>query len=66
MVCIAHNNNTCSKEIFKDLNEQEGKISGLKADILREIMAEEIAQGFVDNSNFRGNPEPEPEPEKIE
>ena len=66
MVCIAHNNNTCSKEIFKDLNEQEGKISGLKADILREIMAEEIAQGFVDNSNFRGNPEPEKPPENME
>ena len=64
MVCICHNNNTCSKEIFKDCNKQEGKILGIKAEILKQIMAEEIAQGFQDKSMFKGNPEPEPE--KIE
>ena len=63
MVCIAHNNNTCSKEMFADLNPQEGKISGLKAEILREIMAQEIENGFQDNSKLQGNPEPSPEPE---
>jgi hypothetical protein len=61
MVCIAHNNNTCSKTMFQDCQQQDGKIQGLKAEILKEIMAEEIAQGFQDNSEFSGEQEKPPE-----
>ena len=47
--------------MFQDCNQQDGKIRGLKAEILKEIMAEEIAQGFQDNSEFSGEQEKPPQ-----
>jgi len=53
MICIAHNTNTCSKEMFKKVNEQDGaKLVGPKYDLLKKIMEDEIKEGFKDLSAF--------------
>jgi hypothetical protein len=56
MICVSHNTNTCSKEMFLEANVQEGKISGLKADILKDILKEEVEGGRNDMCEFK-NPE---------
>ena len=52
MLCICHNENTCNKDAFKDLNVQEAKITGSKLDILKKIMAGEVNDGAENNSQF--------------
>tara|TARA_R110000782_G_scaffold96168_4_gene180605 strand:- start:4887 stop:5729 length:843 start_codon:yes stop_codon:yes gene_type:complete len=60
MICVSHNSNTCSKEMFKDTNVQGGSLQGIKLEILQKIMAEEVENGFQDLSKF-GKPEPKPQ-----
>ena len=52
MLCVSHNHNTCSKEMFLEANVQEGEVSGIKADILKEILKEEINLGRDDQAEF--------------
>ena len=53
MCCVCHSNNTCSKELFKEVNVQEAKIEGEKIEILKNIMKDELATDFVDNAEFK-------------
>ena len=53
MICVCHNTNTCSKELFKETNVQEIKMEGLKIDVLKEILKDELDSGFVDNAEFK-------------
>ena len=53
MICVCHNKNTCSKEIFKETNVQEVKMEGLKVDVLKEIMKDELEEGFNDLAEFK-------------
>ena len=53
MVCVCHSSNTCSKELFKEVNVQEAKIEGEKIEILKNIMIDELATDFVDNAEFK-------------
>ena len=53
MVCVCHSNNTCSKELFKEVNVQDAKIEGEKIEILKNIMKDELATDFVDNAEFK-------------
>ena len=67
MVCVCHSNNTCSKEMFVDTNVQDAKMTGGHIDVVRSIMATEVAEGFRDKSQFgKAAPEPEPEPEELD
>jgi hypothetical protein len=52
MICVCHNKNSCNKDSFQDINVQEANISGLKIDILKQIMAEEVAGGRKNLSKF--------------
>ena len=40
MICVCHNTNTCNKDSFEEINVQEANVSGLKIDILNQLMAE--------------------------
>ena len=53
MICVCHSTNTCSKELFKEINVQDTKIEGEKIEILKEIMKDEISTEFVDNAEFK-------------
>lgn len=53
MICVCHNTNTCSKELFKETNVQEAKIEGEKMDVLKEIMKDELDSGFIDIAPFK-------------
>ena len=61
MICVCHNNNTCSKEMFVDTNVQDAKMTGGHVDVVRSIMATEVDEGFRDYSQFGKAEEPEPE-----
>ena len=52
MICVCHNTNTCGKDAFEDVNVQESGITGLKREILEEIMKDEIEEGREDKSQF--------------
>jgi len=52
MICVCHNTNTCNKDSFEEINIQDAKVSGLKIDILKQIMAEEVAGGRKNLSRF--------------
>ena len=56
MICVCHNNNTCSKEQFKEANVQDSKLAGTHVDIVRSVMATEVAEGFKDNAPHRVEP----------
>ena len=58
MICVCHNNNTCSKEQFKETNVQDAKIAGHHVDVVRAVMATEVSQGFKDNAPHKVNPHP--------
>lgn len=53
MICVCHNTNTCSKELFKETNVQEAKIEGEKMDVLKQIMKDELDSGFNDVAEFK-------------
>ena len=53
MICVCHNTNTCSKEMFKETNIQDVKVEGSKIDVLKVIMKDELEEGFVDASPFK-------------
>ena len=50
MICVCHNNNTCSKEQFKETNVQDAKLAGTHVDVVRAVMATEVESGFKDNA----------------
>ena len=52
MICVVHNTNTCGKDAFEDVNIQEAKITGVKLDILKKLMGDEIQSGKEDKSQF--------------
>jgi hypothetical protein len=52
MICVCHNHNTCSKELFKETNVQDVKMGGLKYEVLKAIMDEEVEKGFEDQAEF--------------
>jgi len=58
MICVCHNNNTCSKEQFKETNVQDAKLAGTHVDVVRAVMATEVEQGFIDNAPHKVNPNP--------
>ena len=61
LVCVCHNKNTCSKEIFKETNVQDIKMEGSKIDVLKDIMKDELEGGFNDLAEFKKDlPEGEP------
>lgn len=53
MICVCHNTNTCSKELFKETNVQDVNIKGEKIEILKNIMKDEIESGFNDIAPFK-------------
>jgi len=53
MICVCHNTNTCSKELFKETNVQDMNVEGTKIEILKNIMKDEIEGGFNDNAEFK-------------
>lgn len=52
MICVCHNTNTCNKDSFEDVNIQDAKISGIKLDLLQDIMKEELKEGKCNKSKF--------------
>ena len=52
MICVCHNTNTCNKDAFEECNIQEAKISGIKYEILQDIMNKEIQEGKNNKSKF--------------
>lgn len=52
MICVAHNTNTCNKDSFEEVNIQEAKISGIKYEILEDIMKDELKEGKINKSQF--------------
>ena len=52
MICVCHNTNTCNKDSFEDSNIQDAKISGVKLDILKDIMKDELKEGKINKSKF--------------
>ena len=52
MICVCHNTNTCNKDAFEEINIQEAKITGIKLDILKELMDEEVKNGKNNQSKF--------------
>jgi glycosyltransferase involved in cell wall biosynthesis len=52
MICVCHNTNTCGKDAFEDVNIQTANITGIKREILEEIMKDEIEEGRKDKSKF--------------
>lgn len=52
MICVCHNTNTCNKDAFEECNIQDAKISGIKLDLLQDIMKNEIDEGKFNNSKF--------------
>ena len=53
MICVCHNTNTCSKELFKETNVQDMNVEGTKIEILKNIMKDEIEGCFNDNAEFK-------------
>ena len=53
MICVCHNSNTCSKELFKETNVQDIEIKGEKIEILKNIMKDELEDGFNDIAPFK-------------
>lgn len=52
MICVCHNTNTCNKDAFEECNIQTAKISGIKYEILKDIMNKEIQEGKNNKSKF--------------
>lgn len=52
MICVCHNTNTCNKDSFEECNIQDAKISGMKLDLLQDIMKEELKEGKINKSKF--------------
>tara|TARA_R100001198_G_scaffold15131_1_gene7271 strand:+ start:559 stop:1392 length:834 start_codon:yes stop_codon:yes gene_type:complete len=52
MICVCHNTNTVGKDAFEDVNVQTANITGIKREILEEIMKDEIEEGRKDKSKF--------------
>jgi len=52
MICVCHNTNTCGKDAFEDVNVQTAGITGIKREILEEVMKDEIEEGREDKSQF--------------
>ena len=66
MICVCHNTNTCNKDAFEEVNVQSASITGIKREILGDIMTKEINEGKENNSKFTiPKPEiPDPQAEK--
>ena len=58
MICVCHNTNTCNKDAFEEANIQDAKITGIKLEILEDIMKGEIKEGKCNKSKF-SIPKPE-------
>ena len=52
MICVCHNTNTCGKDAFEDVNIQTASITGIKREILEDIMKGEIEEGRENKSKF--------------
>lgn len=52
MICVCWNGNTCNKDTFEECNIQDAKISGVKLDILKDIMKDELKEGKINKSKF--------------
>jgi len=52
MICVCHNTNTCNKDAFEGVNIQEAKITGVKLELLEQIMKDEIQEGKINKSKF--------------
>ena len=52
MICVCHNTNTCNKDSFEEANIQDAKMSGIKLEILEDIMKGELEEGRINNSKF--------------
>ncbi len=52
MICVCHNTNTCNKDTFQNINVQDANLQGLKLDVLKKVMEEEILNGRENNSKF--------------
>jgi len=63
MICVCHNRNTCCKDQFLDKKCEGAKFEGLKFEILKDIMKEEVADGYQNLAEFKAQPQPETEPE---
>jgi len=52
MICVCHNTNTCNKDSFEECNIQDAKITGIKLEILEDIMKDELKEGKCNKSKY--------------
>ena len=62
MICICHNRNTCCKDQFLDKKCEGAQFEGMKFEILKDLMKEEVEAGYQNLCEFTAAPQPEPAP----
>lgn len=63
MICVCHNRNTCNKDQFLSKKCQGAEFEGMKFEILKDLMKEEVAEGYQNLAEFTADPQPDPAPE---
>jgi hypothetical protein len=56
MICICHSRNTCNKDQFLDKKCPDAKLEGMKLQILKDIMKDEVEEGYENLSEFKRAP----------
>jgi len=66
MICVCHNRNTCCKDQFIEKRVEGAQFTGMKFELLKQMMKDEVKAGYQNLAEFTADPpqpEPEPEPE---
>jgi len=66
MICVCHNRNTCCKDQFIEKRVEGAQFTGMKFELLKQMMKDEVKAGYQNLAEFNADPpqpEPEPEPE---
>jgi len=62
MICVCHNRNTCCKDQFLEKKCPDAQYNGLKFDILKDILKEEVDAGYENLAEFSAIPAEDPPP----
>ena len=62
MICVCHSHNTCNKDQFLQKKCIGAQFEGMKFEILKDLMKEEVAKGYENLSEFTAPPQPDPTP----
>ena len=57
MLCVCHSRNTCNKDIFLDKVCPDADLQGMKLDILKDLMKEEVESGYENLAEFSSPPQ---------